>query len=135
MEVFFVEECVTEQVEWSFLMCSGNRSKRYTQKFKHDRDGEFSNSHYPTARHSKYGVPSRKLILLDADNGIVMHVSLCAVITFLSIVIWWSAWIPLALGGLAVTAYVIGYRVVISEDEHKPKRKNDEFEAVSHNII
>jgi hypothetical protein len=115
-------------------MCSGHSSKRYTGKRKHTEGNEETT--FPYSAHWnhnswKHQQDSRKVLLLDPADRIITRVSVCAVITFLSIVVWWSAWIPLTLAALAFTAYVTGYRVVLREDdydERKSKRKNDEYE-------
>jgi hypothetical protein len=122
-------------------MCSGRSSNHYTGKRKHpphQMDTYYAFSEMSSIRTSQGNAryKQRNLVLIDPNEQLVRRVSLCSAITFLSIIIWWSAWIPLTLGIVAITAYLTGYRVVIADySERKSKRKNDEYEAISHDII
>jgi hypothetical protein len=125
-------------------MCSNHSTKQHRTKVsgrhrQHYFHNEFSRSSFGTFHPYQTDKHNRSLILLDPYDQKVTRLSVCAVITFLSIVVWWSVWIPLTLAALVLTAYVMGYRVIVSnsDDDRKSKLKNDDYqpEPVSQDII
>lgn len=121
-------------------MCSNHSSKQRSARvqprnIRENQYNPFDEVLHPRFQSAHTSKQARSLILLDPYNQRVMRLSVCAVITFLSLVVWWSAWVPLTLAALALAAYLMGYRVIVNHDERKSKLKNDDSKALFHDIV